>query len=96
MAPAGLHYLLLLIWCGLGICGLRGQVDSTEQRVEKKLSFKDPEDGAIDLSQFLLEAHGVLPVLIPLRNLPWVTEEAQPCYISTTARRPIKPTYLPM
>lgn len=66
MAPAGLHYLLLLIWCGLGICGLRGQVDSTEQRVEKKLSFKDPEDGAIDLSQFLLEAHGVLPVLIPI------------------------------
>ncbi|MFZ9032215.1 MAG: BamA/TamA family outer membrane protein [Robiginitalea sp.] len=67
MASVRLHLLFLLMWCGLGICGLRGQVDSTEQGVEKKkLSFKDPEDGAIDLSQFLLEAYGVLPVLIPI------------------------------
>jgi hypothetical protein len=67
MASVRLHHLFLLMWCGLGIFGLRGQVDSTEQGVEKKkLSFKDPEDGAIDLSQFLLEAHGVLPVLIPI------------------------------
>ena len=46
---------------------LYGQADDApESREKKKLSFKDPQDGAIDLSQFLLEAHGVLPVLIPI------------------------------
>ncbi|MBN3522054.1 BamA/TamA family outer membrane protein [Algoriphagus lutimaris] len=40
------------------------QSDST--KTKKKLSFKDPEDGALDLSQFLLEANGVLPVIIPI------------------------------
>jgi len=41
-----------------------GQVDSIQKK--KKLSFKDPEDGAIDLSEFLLEHNGVLPVIIPI------------------------------
>ena len=41
-----------------------GQIDSIQKK--KKLSFKDSEDGAIDLSQFLLEANGVLPVVIPI------------------------------
>lgn len=41
-----------------------GQIDSIQKK--KKLSFKDPEDGAFDLSQFLLEANGVLPVIIPI------------------------------
>lgn len=41
-----------------------GQIDSIQKK--KKLSFKDPEDGAFDLSQFLLEANGVLPVVIPI------------------------------
>ena len=41
-----------------------GQIDSIQKK--KKLSFKDPEDGAIDLSEFLLEANGVLPVIIPI------------------------------
>jgi hypothetical protein len=67
MAPVRLHHLFLLVWCGVGMHVLRGQADSAEQVAEKKkLRFKDPEDGAIDLSQFLLEAHGVLPVLIPI------------------------------
>jgi len=61
------HLVFLLIWCGCCVPGLRSQVDSTQTATEKKkLSFRDPEDGAIDLSQFLLEAHGVLPVLIPI------------------------------
>ena len=55
-------YLLIL---GTGYA--LAQTDSTQIGEEKKkLSFKDPEDGAIDLSQFLLEANGVLPVLIPI------------------------------
>ena len=40
--------------------------DSISQKKKKKLSFKDHEDGAFDLSQFLLEANGVLPVFIPI------------------------------
>ncbi|SNR74910.1 Surface antigen [Lutibacter agarilyticus] len=35
-------------------------------KTKKKLSFRDPEDGAFDLSQFLLEANGVLPIVIPI------------------------------
>ncbi len=43
------------------------QTDSTETQSEKKkLNFKDPEDGAFDLSEFLLDGHGVLPILTPI------------------------------
>ena len=58
----------LLILCA--VLGLltpsvgNGQTDSIPGK--KKLSLKDPEDGAIDLSQYLLEANGVLPVAIPI------------------------------
>jgi hypothetical protein len=41
------------------------QQDSTQVK-KKKLSLRDPEDGALDLSAFLLEHNGVLPVLIPI------------------------------
>ena len=59
--------VLLATFFLLWISGLSAQQDSTLGKAEKKkLSFKDPEDGALDLSQFLLEAHGVLPVLIPI------------------------------
>ena len=59
--------ILLTTFSLLWISGLSAQQDSTLGKAEKKkLSFKDPEDGALDLSQFLLEAHGVLPVLIPI------------------------------
>ena len=40
------------------------QSDST--KIKSKLSLKDPEDGALDLSQFLLEHNGVLPVIVPI------------------------------
>lgn len=30
------------------------------------MSFRDPEDGAFDLSSFLLEHNGVLPIIIPI------------------------------
>lgn len=67
MASVRPHHLFLLMWCSFGIHLLQGQVDSTATAIaNKKLSFRDPQDGAIDLSQFLLEAHGVLPVLIPI------------------------------
>ena len=59
--------ILLTTFFLFWISGLSAQQDSTLGKAEKKkLSFKDPEDGALDLSQFLLEAHGVLPVLIPI------------------------------
>ena len=42
-------------------------------KTKKKLSFRDPEDGAFDLSQFLLEANGVLPIVIPIhRTRSWL------------------------
>ncbi|MEJ2163433.1 MAG: hypothetical protein P8X60_09005, partial [Robiginitalea sp.] len=67
MSSFRLSTYLLLFWLGLTVSALYGQESKTvEEQKEKKLSFKDPEDGAIDLSQFLLEAHGVLPVLIPI------------------------------
>jgi outer membrane protein assembly factor BamA len=56
--------LCLLFLLLIGPVSVMGQVDSIQKK--KKLSFKDPEDGAIDLSQFLLEANGVLPVVIPI------------------------------
>ena len=34
--------------------------------VKPKLSFRDPYDGAFDVSSFLLEHKGVLPVIIPI------------------------------
>ena len=56
---------LCLFFCLMMITGYsNAQSDST--KTKKKLSFKDPEDGALDLSQFLLEANGVLPVIIPI------------------------------
>ncbi|MEJ2585968.1 MAG: BamA/TamA family outer membrane protein, partial [Robiginitalea sp.] len=59
--------LMLLSWWGTCTPELHGQSDTLRDRSGgRKLSFKDPEDGAFDLSQFLLEAHGVLPVLIPI------------------------------
>jgi hypothetical protein len=57
---------LLLIQCMAGPVLYGQAADAPESKEKKKLSFKDPQDGAIDLSQFLLEAHGVLPVLIPI------------------------------
>lgn len=57
-------FILLLVISLLCPSSTQCQTDSIDQK--KKLSFKDPEDGAIDLSQFLLEANGVLPVLIPI------------------------------
>jgi len=56
--------LCLLFLLLIGPVSVMGQVDSIQKK--KKLSFKDPKDGAIDLSQFLLEANGVLPVIIPI------------------------------
>ncbi len=35
-----------------------------EKKEKKKISFKDPEDGYFDLSQFLIEKHGFIPVPI--------------------------------
>jgi hypothetical protein len=64
MSRRRLASLLLLAFMPFGVVSLFGQSDTTRQK--PKFSFKDPEDGAIDLSQFLLEAHGVLPVLIPI------------------------------
>ncbi|ULQ51159.1 BamA/TamA family outer membrane protein [Flavihumibacter fluvii] len=40
------------------------QSDSTKAKA--KISFKDQEDGALDLSQFLLDHNGVLPVIAPI------------------------------
>lgn len=57
--------ICLCMFLGLMVPGAGvGQTDSIPTR--KKLSFKDPEDGALDLSQYLLEANGVLPVAIPI------------------------------
>jgi len=57
---------LLICLGSIGSAGFAQESGSQEAQKKKKLSFKDPEDGAIDLSQFLLEAHGVLPVIIPI------------------------------
>ena len=63
-----MHLLRLLIFCavtGLLAPGIaQGQSDSIPAK--KKLSFKDPEDGAFDLSQYLLEANGALPIVLPI------------------------------
>lgn len=56
--------ICLLLGLLLGPGFVEAQSDSIPKK--KKLSFKDPEDGAFDLSQFLLEANGVLPVIIPI------------------------------
>ena len=70
MRSKAIHFLsrftsLCFLFCLLmGPVSLMGQVDSIQKK--KKLSFKDPEDGAIDLSEFLLEHNGVLPVIIPI------------------------------
>ena len=49
----------------IGFCLLKlyGQNDSTKfESGKKKLSFRDPEDNAFDMSSFLLEHRGLLPV----------------------------------
>ena len=56
--------LLFLLFFLIGPVGAFGQIDSIQKK--KKLSMKDPEDGAFDLSEFLLEANGVLPIIIPI------------------------------
>jgi len=62
-----LKAFLIPVFILLGVSVLSAQQDSTQEKAgKKKLSFKDPQDGAIDLSQFLLEANGVLPVVIPI------------------------------
>jgi hypothetical protein len=45
-----------------------GQNDTIpdDKEVKKKLSMKDPVDGAFDISSFLLENKGVLPVVFPI------------------------------
>lgn len=65
------NYILL----GIYLCSSIGfaQIDSTQidtiqniEKTKKKISFKDPVDGAFDVSEFLLEHNGVLPVIIPI------------------------------
>jgi hypothetical protein len=60
--------LLLFLFCiFIGLNTVTGQQDSTQiKKTKKKLSFKDPVDGAFDMSSFLLEHNGVLPVVIPI------------------------------
>ena len=35
-------------------------------KTKKKLSFRHHEDGAFDVSSFLLDHNGVIPVIIPI------------------------------
>ena len=59
--------LVGIISLSIGLNVAHAQQDSTQtKQTKKKLSFRDPEDGAFDLSSFLLEHHGVLPVIIPI------------------------------
>ena len=59
--------LILVVFTLFGGIYLEAQNDSTSTKnVKKKLSFRDPDDGAFDVSNFLLEHNGVLPVIIPV------------------------------
>jgi hypothetical protein len=69
-----------------------GQSDSS--KVKKKISLKDPEDGAFDLSQFLLEANGVLPVIIPITE-PAVGYGAGAAILYFHKRKKEYATYVP-
>lgn len=57
----------LFFLCSTIVLNAQQNIDSTQtKKNNKKLSFKDPEDGAFDVSSFLLEHNGVLPVVIPV------------------------------
>lgn len=55
--PVGQHFLLSLLFLGLGYA------QDTTTTTSK---FRDAEDGAIDLSNYLTKGNGVLPVIIPV------------------------------
>lgn len=55
---------LLFLFIGLSTSYICAQQDSL--KTKKKLSFRDSVDGAFDVSSFLLEHNGVLPIIIPI------------------------------
>lgn len=62
-----MKYKTLVLCLLVASLSLGAQNDSiTSKKEKKKLSFRDPDDGAFDVSQFLLEQNGVLPVVIPI------------------------------
>ena len=56
---------ILICMCLLvGSHMVSGQQDSIQTK--NKISFRDPVDGAFDVSSFLLEHNGVLPIIFPI------------------------------
>jgi hypothetical protein len=58
------NLLICLVFFSVNL--IYSQQDSTQVNKKKKLSLRDPEDRALDLSAFLLERNGVMPVVIPV------------------------------
>lgn len=57
-------YFLLFLFLFSGVCS-HAQSDSTAtEKNKKKFSLRDPEDNAIDLSSYLIDFKGVMPVPI--------------------------------
>ncbi len=56
-----LHLLGSLVLC-LSVFTALGQADTSHAKTKEKISFRDPEDNAFDMSSFLLEHRGLLLV----------------------------------
>ena len=61
-----MKFKLILVVCFLLVVSLDVNAQQDSIKTKKKLSFRHPEDGAFDVSSFLLEHNGVLPIIIPI------------------------------
>lgn len=52
--------ILLVSFFGLAINGF------SQEKEKRKKPFKDPEDGAFDISYYLYNLHGFLPIISPI------------------------------
>lgn len=61
-----IFFLISLLFTFSNNAFAQGDTLVSDTIVKKKLSFRDPQDGSFDVSSFLLDHKGVLPVVIPI------------------------------
>ena len=61
-----MKFKLILVVCFLLAVSLEVNAQQDSIKTKKKLSFRHHEDGAFDVSSFLLDHNGVIPVIIPI------------------------------
>lgn len=88
--------IIVFVLCFAGTFSGMGQNDSIQnnKKTKKKISFRYPEDNAFDVSSFLLEHKGIMPVIMPITE-PAVGYGGSAIFLYFHTRKKKYDTYVP-